>query len=377
MMILLWFCLIVGKMCIMNKTIPIICIVLFVAANFMVIVYLEPESIGLTKPYTRVGAYDGAATERALMISEQCLDKKQNPFGDYAFARTSNGAYYIDNVICERINVHQGGCLEPFSKGYPDETCKNRVTFDYPYGETGPEINKEFCNKVKSEPSTLNDSKQNKDLHHEYLNICTIRGLIDIEFELISSGIESVEDKYAYIEPQFREEHYSIEITGMKDIYRIGEQYDFSYIISGYGYSCGSKEITFPDQNGNTMKIISSSSCIAGVPMKEFVIDSQKEYDMTSVHGTIKIPGIYNVIIAFDRPSQDFPTTAIKEFRVPPINSWYNNQMKDADLQTVMNSCANDSPKERMINSLRYTNNTHVFLNLGCEWKKIGVFVGN
>ena len=55
----------------------------------------------------------------------------------------------------------------------------------------------------------------------------------------------------------FREEYYEIEITGMKDIYRIGEQYDFSYIISGYGYSCGSKEITFPDQNGNTMKTIS------------------------------------------------------------------------------------------------------------------------
>lgn len=59
-----------------------------------------------------------------------------------------------------------------------------------------------------------------------------------------------------------------------------------------------------------------------------------------------------------------------------PINSWYNNQMSDTDLQTVIDSCANDSPKERMKNSLRYTNETHVFMNLGCEWKKIGIFVG-
>lgn len=161
--------------------IPIICIVVFVAASFMVIVYFELESIGLTKPYTRVGEYDGAVTERALMISEQCLDKEQNPFKDYAFARTSNGEYYIDNVICERINVHQGGCLEPFSKGYPDETCKNRVTFDFPYGETRPEINKEFCNQVKSEPPILNDTEQNDYLYHEYINICTIRGLIENE----------------------------------------------------------------------------------------------------------------------------------------------------------------------------------------------------
>jgi hypothetical protein len=177
-------------------------------------------------------------------------------------------------------------------------------------------------------------------------------------------------------ESPFREEHYSIEITGMKDIYRIGEQYDFSYIISGYGYSCGSKEVTFPDQNGDTMKIISSSSCIAGAPMEEFVFDSKKEYDTQSVHGKINNPGTYNVTITFDRPSQDFPTTAIKEFHVPPINSWYNNQLRDADLQTVKDSCANDSPKERMTNALRYTNETHVFLNLGCEWKKIGKFVG-
>jgi len=112
------------------------------------------------------------------------------------------------------------------------------------------------------------------------------------------------------------QEHYKIEITGIKNIYRIGEQYDFSYIISGYGYSCGTKEITFPDQNGNTMKTISSSSCIAGVPMKEFVIDSQKQYDATSVSGIIKIPGIYNVTVTFDRPSQNFPTIASKEFRV-------------------------------------------------------------
>jgi len=164
----------------MNKTIPIICIVLLVAVSFMLIVYSDPESFGLTKPYSRIGEYDGASSKMALMISEQCLDQEENPFKDYAFARTSNGQYYIDNVICERINVHQGGCLEPFSKGYPDETCKNRITFDFPYGETGTEINKEFCNQVESERSP-DDSEHNKIIIDEYVNICTIRGLIDIE----------------------------------------------------------------------------------------------------------------------------------------------------------------------------------------------------
>ena len=179
------------------------------------------------------------------------------------------------------------------------------------------------------------------------------------------------------LEPSsIKEEHYSIEITGMKDIYRIGEQYDFSYIITGYGYSCGAKEITFPDQNGELVTISSSALCAVDTPMRNFVFDIQKEMGTTYGHVGIKNPGTYNVTITFDRPSRDLPTTAIKEFLVPGINSWHNNQMMDTDLQTVMDSCANDSPKERMTNSLRYTNETHAFLNLGCEWKKIGVFVG-
>ena len=111
-------------------------------------------------------------------------------------------------------------------------------------------------------------------------------------------------------------EHYSIEITGMKDIYHIGEQYDFSYVISGYGYSCGSKMITFPDQNGDTMGMGTSSSCAGGTQMKGFVYDVQKQIGSQDVHGVIKIPGIYNVTVTFDRPSQEFPTTAFKEFRV-------------------------------------------------------------
>ena len=111
-------------------------------------------------------------------------------------------------------------------------------------------------------------------------------------------------------------EQYSIEITGMKDVYLVGEQFDFSYIISGYGYSCGSRAITFPDQNGDSMTMASSASCATGPHMKGFVYDSRKVYDEMYVHGTIKVPGIYNVTVTFDRPSHDFPTTAIKEFRV-------------------------------------------------------------
>ncbi|GBH34198.1 hypothetical protein NZNM25_09890 [Nitrosopumilus zosterae] len=142
----------------------------------MVIVYTYPELFGLPRPYSKIGEYDGAVSETALMINEQCLNKDQ--FSDYPFTKTSNGHYYIDNVICERINVEQGGCLEPFSKGFPDETCQNRVTFDQPYGETGPYFNKEFCNHVKFWEPALTDTVENKRVNSEWLHICTIRGLI-------------------------------------------------------------------------------------------------------------------------------------------------------------------------------------------------------
>ncbi len=78
-------------------------------------------------------------------------------------------------------------------------------------------------------------------------------------------------------------ENYSIEITGMKDVYLVGERYDFSYILSGYGHPCGSKTVTFPDSNGVIMTIASSASCIANLPMEMFVFDIQKERGTTMV----------------------------------------------------------------------------------------------
>ena len=199
----------------------------------------------------------------------------------------------------------------------------------------------------------------------------------DEKCEIERRRIEAGKSGHGTLDPFGKKEHYSIEITGMKDIYRIGEQYDFSFVISGYGYSCGSTTVSFPDQNGELVGIHSFALCDAETMMKEFVFDARKEQGITFGHVALLNSGLYNVTVTFDRPSDDSPTTAIKEFRVPPPNSWYNNQLSDVNLQTVMDSCANDSPKERMINALRYTNETHVFLNLGCEWKKIGKFVTN
>ncbi len=112
------------------------------------------------------------------------------------------------------------------------------------------------------------------------------------------------------------QEHYAIEITGLKDVYIVGERYDFSYILSGYGHPCGGKTVTFPDSNGDTIASASSASCIANLPMGIFVFDIQKEQGTTYGHVEIKNPGTYTITVTFDKPSQYFPTTVSKEFRV-------------------------------------------------------------
>jgi len=118
-------------------------------------------------------------------------------------------------------------------------------------------------------------------------------------------------------EPPFdSKEHYAIEITGLKDVYIVGERYDFSYILSGYGHPCGGKTVTFPDSNGDTIGSASSASCIANLPMGMFVFDIQKEYGTTYGHVELKNPGTYTVTVTFDKPSQSFPTTVSQEFRV-------------------------------------------------------------
>jgi hypothetical protein len=110
-------------------------------------------------------------------------------------------------------------------------------------------------------------------------------------------------------------ENYEIQITGMKDVYLVGEPYSFSYVISGYGYSCGEKKVYFPDQNGDTMTEISSSSCIANTPMSDFVFDIQKKMGTTYGHTGIKNPGNYIVAVEFERGGME-PTQGGHGFHV-------------------------------------------------------------
>jgi len=188
------------------------------------------------------------------------------------------------------------GCDEGFEE--KNETCREIVPEPIPILDEGYEI----CLIENGTAKTVPESELQEHLAHgATLEDC--RTLFPRP-EISSDDVKSTQ------------EHYAIEITGLKDVYLVGEQYDFSYIISGYGNSCGSKTVTFPDSNGDTIGSASSASCIANLPMGMFVFDIQKEHGTTYGHIKLKNPGTYTITVTFDRPSQHFPTTVSQEFRV-------------------------------------------------------------
>lgn len=76
----------------------------------------------------------------------------------------------------------------------------------------------------------------------------------------------------------------------------------------------------------------------------------------------------------------DVNPACVKPESIPKLSKrgWISEMDEHSSLafKKVMDSCANDSSKERMTNILRYSNGTYAFMNLGCDWKKIGKYMG-
>lgn len=119
------------------------------------------------------------------------------------------------------------------------------------------------------------------------------------------------------LEPENKElqEHYDIEIIGLKDKYEIGEKYSFYFIISGYGYSCANYDAKYPDENGNILTMGAEVLCAAEQHMTEFEINNLERKGTIGNIG-IEKSGTYSVTVTFEKPNQYFPTSVTKTFEV-------------------------------------------------------------
>ena len=111
-------------------------------------------------------------------------------------------------------------------------------------------------------------------------------------------------------------EHYDIEITGLKDRYSLDESYSFSYVLSGFGDSCGSIDVTYPTSETENATMSSRGLCTENTP-KEFVLDIQKERGTTFGHVKLD-PGEYSVKVEFKK--NDIIVSETKSFIVKPLN---------------------------------------------------------
>ena len=109
--------------------------------------------------------------------------------------------------------------------------------------------------------------------------------------------------------------YYSLEIHGMKDTYFVGEEYSFYYTLSGYGNTCKSWIVSYPDHNGETKRAGEAIDCHR-LTNKELDYDSRQDSRLFTSQ-VPRIEGKYNVTVSLENLE---PVT--HEFRVTPYDDF-------------------------------------------------------
>ncbi len=123
-----------------------------------------------------------------------------------------------------------------------------------------------------------------------------------------------------------QQSHYSLEIQGMKNTYVIGEEYSFYYTLSGYGNTCGTWFVWYPDQNGDIIHKGEVVDCHRPTNV-DISYDSRKDVRMFRSF-VPNIEGIYNVTVSVEKVKEP----VIHEFRVVSSDSQVK-QVSDLNVQ--------------------------------------------
>ncbi len=90
--------------------------------------------------------------------------------------------------------------------------------------------------------------------------------------------------------------HSTLEIHGMKDSYTVGEKYSFYYTLEGFGRSCHSVTVNYPNNEGKIIGWGVDRDCNTEIQNKEFFYDS-REHEFHHDSLVPQIPGIYKVSV--------------------------------------------------------------------------------
>lgn len=115
---------------------------------------------------------------------------------------------------------------------------------------------------------------------------------------------------------KIQKEHYEIKVLGLKDVYTVGEPFTFGYTISGYGYSCGDKEVHIPDDDGDSKIMYVRENCDANLPKKDFEYSGRSSTGSTIFeHPGINRPVRQHISVTYEHGTMG-PTIGGKSFHV-------------------------------------------------------------
>ena len=195
-------------------------------------------------------------------------------------------------------------------------------------------------------------------------------------------AIGAIVSWFVIYDAQLRPSNYTLEIQGMKEMYYAGEEYSFYYTLSGYGNTCHSWTVFYPDENSE-VKIAGEAIDCTEPTNKELSYDSRKD-SRKFASQVPKLEGTYNVTVSLENIEP-----AVFEFSVipkpqPEITSRYekyldeNNELtfnlrydKNGiiidDLQRILDWCdySGEKPKGWYF---EWNNQTHHINSDDCKW---------
>jgi len=173
------------------------------------------------------------------------------------------------------------------------------------------------------------------------------------------------------------DEHYEIEITGLKDTYTTDDIYSFDYHITGIGDSCAEITVMYPDENGETLTRASIPGCAAERSLPVPITRSSFHGPLGNI--AIKIPGTYKISVTYEPIGSILSATTTKEFEI--IKSPNDDQNEPVFTGTSLFNNSQDVVKRifdhcnstgiKLSVGLRSSNGTHTIDNNTCEWQTI------